>query len=1045
MFDHKRTRHYMLLLISLVFSYCSVKADPGSLQDIRISLDMDQVTLAEVFSEIETTTPFVFFYRNADLDLNRIVSVKVVNSPIEKVLDILFHNQRVHYEIVEKQIIIKKIQSSAAASLSSEPKSEGDLVINGIVMDMETGKPIPFCNIALPQQFKGTASNEQGEFVIEVAQFPTTLLFSHINYGQFSLEIIENSELTVRLEPLRHNLEEVTVLAGKKNNYAADLANKAYRKALTKTSKQRYAKAFYRQKSKNGDQFAEFSEIFFDIRYSTKGIEDWQIVEGRYALKESAVYNRNYTLLSRLLKPLQPNTEDLIFPLHPQLEVYYHVRVTDLIESPTERFVVLQFKPKGNSPVPIFEGEVVINARNFNILKVKGTLSQDDLDLVRLKEKNSYWENYNISYEIAYVPGDSQVLSIDYIKIDQAFDYYKDDRFQFNVASTSNLLFFEFYSPSSRKRLGNSFRKSKSDWDKLDQIGYNRVFWDNNPIIKRTPIEEEVISSFESDKAFNSVFLNSRNQVTVLNSNVSGDPVFGDLKSQLNSFNRNHPIEKAYLHTDRETYTSGEDLQFSSYVVMGPYSFYSTSSNELHLELFDSADKLVGSYECKLSNGKCSGTMQLGSDLPSGAYLLKAYTDRMYNTDPNFIFEKSLRIVNPDKTYTAAELAGENINLTFLPEGGNILENIPAVITFKARGTDGLPKVVKGKIVDQHGKTVAPIKTLVEGMGFFSLKCEPNSQYRAVLNNGTEHFLPSCTDKGYSLNVNNSSDNSIKVTVRASTSQKDKEFYVIGHIRNKIYYQGRFIFEDEPAIIFEIPKTRLPSGVMTLTLFDEDKNIWSERPLLINNQETLVINTELRRNSLAMENKVNLEVEITDAEGNPVITEFSVAVTDVAQLEEKNKKGNIASYLSFQSELMSYIKYPEALLKDPSRSASYQLDMLVQTSGNRVLEWEKVWKGSNQLKPSTGDAVNEISDISQLRQSSLSPNSQQKPARNAIDDTSGDGLPATYYWNSNLKTNPFGKVSIPLDPSLLDQGLLVHIEALSSYGIPGSYTDVVGN
>ena len=104
-------------------------------------------------------------------------------------------------------------------------------------------------------------------------------------------------------------------------------------------------------------------------------------------------------------------------------------------------------------------------------------------------------------------------MVIDYIKIDQEFDYYNQDVFQTNVKSSSNLTFFEYYQPTSKKRLGVQFRRGKSDWQKLNQIGYNEKFWSENPIVKRTPSEEKIITSFEVDNAFENIFLNSKERI----------------------------------------------------------------------------------------------------------------------------------------------------------------------------------------------------------------------------------------------------------------------------------------------------------------------------------------------------------------------------------------------------------------------------------------------------------------------------------------------------------------------------------------------------
>ena len=52
--------------------------------------------------------------------------------------------------------------------------------------------------------------------------------------------------------------------------------------------------------------------------------------------------------------------------------------------------------------------------------------------------------------------------------------------------------------------------------DVIDAVGYNKEFWAQNPIVKRTPIEEKLIRDFENNDAFGVVFLNNEENVVLL-------------------------------------------------------------------------------------------------------------------------------------------------------------------------------------------------------------------------------------------------------------------------------------------------------------------------------------------------------------------------------------------------------------------------------------------------------------------------------------------------------------------------------------------------
>ena len=158
--------------------------------------------------------------------------------------------------------------------------------VTGIIVNKATQEPIPFANIAIKDIYKGTATNLLGEFSFKVDSLPVTLVFSHLSYESVELQLESIGEpLRIELEPGKLVMDEV-VIEGKGNDeFAYKLVNKALYKIMGKGGINRYGKAFYRQISKNGDEYSELYEIFYDTRYSNNGVEDWAIQEGRYALK----------------------------------------------------------------------------------------------------------------------------------------------------------------------------------------------------------------------------------------------------------------------------------------------------------------------------------------------------------------------------------------------------------------------------------------------------------------------------------------------------------------------------------------------------------------------------------------------------------------------------------------------------------------------------------------------------------------------------------------------------------------------------------------
>ena len=477
-----------LLCISIFLLFFSV-ANSKEYNSKKISLNLINTPLKKVLSTIESKSDYNFFYQNNTLNLKRLVTIKVSNENIENILQLIFNEKTIIYKIINKKIILKRTQQ----------------VINGILKDSITGEIIPFVNINLLNSTKGTSSNEIGEFEIKSNLMPTSLVFSHINYRTQTVTIKKNKPLTIKLRPLTYELEEIAI-SNEKDFYAYQIAKKAFRRADINSRKKKYGKAYYRQKSKNGKEYSEFAEIIYDVKYSTQGVEDWDIIEGRYAIKGGIVFNRNFTFLSIILKSFQPNSEELIFPFRNEIEKYYKVRVIERTNTKDGQIAVIVFTPFKRIKSPILEATAYINIANNQLLKLTATVKNDQFNVINFKDKSATKKNYQLTYEMAFKNDKNLNLLLDYLKVEQKFDYYKKNIFKTHVTTSSLLSFFDHYTPSTRKKVGRQFKQNESDWQRINAMGYNEKFWKENPIVKRTSIETEIISAFEKNNAFESIF-----------------------------------------------------------------------------------------------------------------------------------------------------------------------------------------------------------------------------------------------------------------------------------------------------------------------------------------------------------------------------------------------------------------------------------------------------------------------------------------------------------------------------------------------------------
>ena len=99
-----------------------------------------------------------------------------------------------------------------AASLSITNTGNGQTV-KGHIFDTETGNPLPAATILYEGTYRGSTANLEGEFSIEIDEFPAVLVIRYIGYESQRIELdqLPETPLTVELKPSVTEMEEIVV------------------------------------------------------------------------------------------------------------------------------------------------------------------------------------------------------------------------------------------------------------------------------------------------------------------------------------------------------------------------------------------------------------------------------------------------------------------------------------------------------------------------------------------------------------------------------------------------------------------------------------------------------------------------------------------------------------------------------------------------------------------------------------------------------------------------------------------------------------------
>jgi hypothetical protein len=290
------------------------------------------------------------------------------------------------------------------------------------------------------------------------------------------------------------------------------------------------------------------------------------------------------------------------------------------------------------------------------------------------------------------------------------------------------------------------------------------------------------------------------------------------------------------------------------------------------------------------------------------------------------------------KKYISVPSAAADYEVSFYPEGGNLLEGVPCLIAFKALKANGIAEKIKGRLVDKEGTEYLQFSNIHEGMGGFTFEPKAGKTYFAECTNEeglTKRFpLPKAQTNAYSLSVETEGDTifvSVLHSFLTENSYGEKPLYLLLHSRGIIQY---FVPWDNTYSSLSFEKKAFPSGVLQALLLDEQMNPLSERLVFCTNDDQADVKFQADNDSYKVRFPVNAKIEITDIDGYPALGNFSVSVTDDSDVPVDSTE-TILTALLLSSELKGRIMNPGFYFQKKETLAAAALDLLMLTQGWR--------------------------------------------------------------------------------------------------------------
>ncbi|WPP49185.1 SusC/RagA family TonB-linked outer membrane protein [Catalinimonas niigatensis] len=183
-----------------------------SINDIIVSLDVNDERLVDVFTHLEKLTEFKFAYNHRNLDEKQKVTFTAQEESLANILFMISKQTRLSFKRINENIHVLKHEKEKFKAVEEVLVDIMAITVTGKVTDYETGESLPGVNVLVKETSNGTITDIDGAYSITVDDEEASLVFSSIGYLSEEIAIQGRTTIDVVLSPDIQSLEEVVVV-----------------------------------------------------------------------------------------------------------------------------------------------------------------------------------------------------------------------------------------------------------------------------------------------------------------------------------------------------------------------------------------------------------------------------------------------------------------------------------------------------------------------------------------------------------------------------------------------------------------------------------------------------------------------------------------------------------------------------------------------------------------------------------------------------------------------------------------------------------------
>lgn len=208
-----RKPNYLSMKLAITLMFASVFQASAFTYGQTVTLKKKNVSMTNVLKDIQKQSGYNIFYDSSFFPSNLSVSVDFNKKPFDKALESLLKDYAIDYNIVDKNVILRRkpAASQAVNTLSKETSSVLQTQIRGTIKSAD-GEPLSNVSVTEKGGTASTMSDEQGNFEITVSKANAVLVISNIGFEKQEIDVSNRSTVQVVLLPALTEVDEVVVV-----------------------------------------------------------------------------------------------------------------------------------------------------------------------------------------------------------------------------------------------------------------------------------------------------------------------------------------------------------------------------------------------------------------------------------------------------------------------------------------------------------------------------------------------------------------------------------------------------------------------------------------------------------------------------------------------------------------------------------------------------------------------------------------------------------------------------------------------------------------